>query len=197
MTPEFSAFRKIPRLSRNICLTEKLDGTNASVYIVDRSQQVYDLDGYVATIGDYAIYAGKRTSWCNIKQDNHGFASWVYANAEELITLGTGHHFGEWWGQGIQRRYGLEEKRFSLFNVSRWDNPEDRPRCCDIVPTIYRGMFSQEAIDAALEDLKANGSKAASGFMKPEGIIVYHCAAGIGFKKTLEKDEMPKSISGL
>ena len=89
----------------------------------------------------------------------------------------------------------MERKVFSLFNVSRWS--ENRPLCCDVVPTLYRGIFSQESIDAALEDLRINGSKVSSGFMKPEGIVVYHCAAGIGFKKTIEKDEIPKSLSGL
>jgi hypothetical protein len=32
--------------------------------------------------------------------------------------------------------------------------------------------------------------------MNPEGIVCFHTAANIGFKKTLEKDELPKSISG-
>ncbi len=45
-----------------------------------------------------------------------------------------------------------------------------------------------------LEDLKINGSYASKGFMKPEGIITFHVAANIGFKKTIEKDEIPKSL---
>jgi hypothetical protein len=36
------------------------------------------------------------------------------------------------------------------------------------------------------------GSKAAPGFMKPEGIVVFHVAGNVGFKKTIEKDEEPK-----
>ena len=51
-----------------------------------------------------------------------GFARWVETNRERLITLlGPGLHFGEWWGSGIQRGYGLTkgDKRFSLFNVER------------------------------------------------------------------------------
>ena len=176
---EFESFQKMARLSREIIITEKLDGTNAQICIGE----------------DGSFQVGSRTRWITPENDNFGFAAWAYANKDELMQLGHGRHFGEWWGQGIQRRYGLEEKRFSLFNVSRWDNPEDRPRCCDIVPTIYRGMFSQEAIESALDSLRLLGSSAAIGFMNPEGIIVYHCAAGIGFKKTLEKDESPKSKS--
>ena len=45
-----------------------------------------------------------------------------------------------------------------------------------------------------LIDLRANGSKAAPGFAKPEGIVCFHVAANAGFKKTLEKDEVPKSF---
>jgi hypothetical protein len=61
---------------------------------------------------------------------------------DDLLTLGPGRHFGEWWGAGIQRRYGLTEKRFSLFNVTRWG--EARPACCHVVPTLYRGPFSDD-----------------------------------------------------
>jgi hypothetical protein len=28
--------------------------------------------------------------------------------------------------------------------------------------------------------------------MKPEGIVVFHVAGNVGFKKTLEKDDVPK-----
>lgn len=40
--------------------------------------------------------------------------------------------------------------------------------------------------------LRDEGSVAAPGFMKPEGIVVFHVAAGVSFKKTLEKDDQPK-----
>ena len=33
ITPEFQEFKKIPRLSRDIIITEKLDGTNGVIYI--------------------------------------------------------------------------------------------------------------------------------------------------------------------
>lgn len=176
---EFEAFPKMARLSREIVITEKLDGTNAQICIGED--------------GSFAV--GSRTRWITPEEDNYGFARWAYDRKDELMQLGAGRHFGEWWGQGIQRKYNMAHKAFSLFNVSRW--AEERPACCDIVPILYRGMFSQEEIDSALDCLRVYGSKAAAGFMKPEGIIVYHCAAGIGFKKTLEKDEVPKSISGL
>jgi hypothetical protein len=35
---------------------------------------------------------------------------------------------------------------------------------------------------------------AAEGFMDPEGIVVYHTAGNVGFKKTIENDDQPKSF---
>jgi hypothetical protein len=174
---EFQDFPKMARLSRECIITEKLDGTNAQVCISD--------DGLT-------IMAGSRTRWITPENDNYGFAAWVQANRDELLKLGPGRHFGEWWGAGVQRRYGMAEKQFSLFNVSRWET--DRPACCKIVPTLYRGCFTTDAVEAALYRLQEHGSVAAPGFMNPEGVVVYHVAAGIGFKKTIEKDEMPKGL---
>jgi len=173
----FEAFPKMARLSREIIVTEKIDGTNAQIYIGDDGQ----------------FLVGSRKRWITPEQDNFGFAKWAYENEECLRELGPGRHFGEWWGSGIQRRYGIDGKRFSLFNVSRWS--EQRPECCEVVPTLYRGEFSQLAINEALTRLEFDGSVAAPGFMKPEGVIVYHVAAGIGFKKTIEKDHLPKALA--
>jgi hypothetical protein len=179
MMEDFVPFPKIARLSREIIVTEKIDGTNSQIFIGD----------------DGSIRAGSRNRWLSLTDDNFGFARWVEKHRDELLALGPGRHFGEWWGSGIQRGYGLAkgEKRFSLFNVARW--ADERPPCCDIVPLLYRGQFSQEAIDDALTALRERGSQASPGFMRPEGVIVFHVAANIGFKKTLERDEEPKSLA--
>jgi hypothetical protein len=127
--------------------------------------------------------------------DNFGFAAWVSAHRDELLGLGDGSHFGEWWGAGIQRRYGLSEKRFSLFNVGRWTEENPAPSCCHLVPILYTGDFDTAAIDATMAKLAAEGSAAAPGFMKPEGIIVCHTASRCLFKRTIEKDEYHKGES--
>lgn len=174
---EFLPFQKIPRLSRECVVTEKLDGTNASVHVAE----------------DGTVLAGSRTRWITPENDNYGFARWVVENHDALrVGLGVGTHYGEWWGAGIQRRYGLAEKRFSLFNVHRWTD-DVRPAICGVVPTIYKGPFSQAAIKDALDRLAAYGSLAAPGFAKPEGVVVFHTASQTLFKVTLEKDEEPKS----
>lgn len=190
----FEEFPKIARLSRECVITEKIDGTNAQVFIralLDNEEMPTDTP-IVAVRGNLLVYAGSRTRWITPKDDNYGFAGWVERNADVLLKLGEGHHFGEWWGQGIQRKYDMLEKRFSLFNTSRWGGA-DRPSCCGVVPVLYSGDFTSSAVDAALEDLRLNGSKAAPGFMLPEGVVVYHIAAREYFKKTLQKDKEPKS----
>lgn len=173
---EFVEFNKIARLSRNCVVTEKIDGTNASIVITEE--------------GDFLV--GSRTRWITPEDDNYGFARWAQANKEELLKLGPGQHFGEWWGLGIQRNYGVKEKRFSLFNTARWSDDSIRPACCGIVPVLYSGTFDTVLISITLQELKEKGSVAAPGFMKPEGVVIWHEAARILFKKTIEKDEVPK-----
>jgi hypothetical protein len=60
---------------------------------------------------------------------------------------------------------------------------------------LYQGLFGPAHGENYIEKLKAHGSFAAPGFMDPEGIVIYHVAAGVGFKKTVKKDEQPKSLS--
>ena len=50
-----------------------------------------------------------------------------------------------------------------------------------------------KGIKAALLFLQTEGSVAAQGFMKPEGIVIFHKHSNMLFKKTIEKDEEPKS----
>ena len=64
-----------------------------------------------------------------------------------------------------------------------------------MVPVLYEGVFSSDVIDKTIEDLRVNGSRAVPGFMKPEGLIVYHAAARSLFKVTVERDEVPKGVA--
>ena len=177
---EFVEFQKIARLSREIVITEKIDGTNAQICITPAGQ----------------FLVGSRTRWITPDDDNFGFARWAYENKDELMQLGEGSHFGEWWGQGIQRKYDLDEKRFSLFNTARWgdDGKEVRPACCHVVPVLANCNFDMITINIVMQMLREEGSQASPGFMKPEGIVIWHEAARQLFKKTLEKDEVPKAL---
>jgi hypothetical protein len=179
-TAPFTPFPKIARYSKEVIVTEKIDGTNAQIYISDDGKE---------------IFAGSRTRWISPGDDNFGFAAWVEKNREELLKLGPGNHFGEWWGAGIQRKYGLNEKRFSLFNTHRWGDDATRPACCSVVPVLWQGNADVMDPVVILNHLQKTGSHAAPGFMKPEGIVIFHTASGALFKKTLEKDNEPKSVS--
>jgi len=216
-TLEFKPFPKMARLSRECIITEKIDGTNASIFIYDPSENLSAEEGFTSAADStgkvWNIKAGSRTRWITPAKDNFGFAQWVWDHVDELVALGEGHHFGEWWGSGIQRNYGFKngERFFSLFNASRWtehnqpiypiDNPnpkaeqkftERAPACCKVVPILYDGLFDTDIARLTLYDLKCHGSAAASGFMQPEGIIIYHKAGQVGFKKTIENDHQPK-----
>ena len=184
---EFREFASIARLCRQMVVTEKIDGTNAQVHITD----------------DGRIFAGSRNRWITPEADNFGFARWVQQYGEDLRQLGPGSHYGEWWGSGIQRGYGLPqgEKRFSLFNVARWADdrdrdkyPTDRPSCCHVVPILTRDVFDTGRVDEILVGLQSYGSHAAPGFLKPEGVVVFHIASGQLFKKTLDKNDGHKSV---
>ena len=179
MSEDFQAFPKMARFSREVIITEKLDGTNAQIFIDEFGE---------------TMRVGSRNRWISPEADNYGFARWAYENREELMKLGPGRHFGEWWGRGIQRGYGLNERRFSLFNVSRWSDDAVRPACCHVVPVLYHGMLNDLVVHDALAHLEVGGSLAAPGFMNPEGVIIFHTAGNVGFKKTLKDDDMPKSV---
>ena len=179
---EFKAFPKIARLNRSITITEKIDGTNAAIGIIP------DTDGALT------VYAQSRNRLITPQDDNYGFARWVESNRDRLVDLlGPGLHFGEWWGSGIQRGYGLTggEKRFYLFNTDRHkdiDEADIRP-----VPVLFRGANSSENIDATLDALALYGSVAAPGFMDPEGVVVFYAASRTMFKVTIKNDSQPKS----
>ena len=176
--PAFIPFPKIPRLFRPISITEKIDGTHGIVWVD----------------GELDVWAGSKNRWLCVEDDNHGFAVWVKENAEAFAELGPMVYHGEWWGQGINRGYGLKEKRFSLFNVAKWSDPAVRPACCHVVPVVFEAqVFNETAVRVALAKLRFDGSLAAPGYMKPEGVVVYHKAGNFCFKVTLEGDDKPKS----
>ncbi|MGW6313806.1 RNA ligase family protein [Streptomyces sp. NPDC055099] len=202
-THEFTAWPKTPRLFRTIVVTEKLDGTNAAIHISAISDGagwgdfppnswslVVDGTRYVLTAQSRSriITPGK-------SNDNFGFAAWVYENATGLVrALGTGVHFGEWWGRGIQRGYGLTDRRFSLFNTDRHKDVNVRlgDAIVEPAPVLYQGEMSETRIRVALAKLKLSGSVAAPGFTNAEGICVWHSQTRQVFKVTLDNADAGK-----
>jgi len=172
MNITFEPFPKLARYFREVVITEKLDGTNAQIIITD----------------DGDIGAASRTRLITPEDDNFGFARWVQGNKDELLKLGPGRHFGEWYGQAIQRGYGLKEKRFALFNVGRWNKDTLPTPLVEVVPTLLVSADT-EAVALAMAKLKDEGSKAVPGYMNPEGVVVYHTASRQMYKATFDNDE--------
>jgi len=224
---DFTPFPKVPRWSREVVITEKIDGTNASVHI-EREDPDWlmlnpdkpgDVVARAFVVGDvFNIRAGSRKRWLQPEGvgpkgcDNFGFAAWVRDNVDELVHLGPGHHFGEWWGRGIQRGYDQTEKHFSLFNTHRWADNRHRnqvelkegqawaPSVCRVVPILNGPMpwgvpVHDVLIDVTMARLKDHGSVAAPEYMTPAGIMIFHTAARPIFKKTFEGDSTGKDRS--
>ncbi|GEB46964.1 hypothetical protein MTE01_29090 [Microbacterium testaceum] len=203
----FEPWPKTPRLNRDVVFTEKIDGTNAAVVILpteavdriileDGTVSFFDGDRHniINVVDEHVVFAQSRNRFITPDRDNAGFARFVLENAAALVaTLGPGRHFGEWWGSGIQRGYGLTggEKRFSLFNAARW-GLEDLSAVPGLGAVPILPFSRLEHAAEALDFLRQNGSLAAPGFDNPEGLIAWHTAARTSFKALLEGDDFPK-----
>ncbi len=184
----FQPFSKIPRLHGLTVVTEKLDGTNACIehaktetgYIMaacSRNRRLVTIE-VSEHFNDHP-----RVEWHGT--DNYGFGGFVLRNHDLLVRLGYGRHFGEWYGQGIQRGYGLDHKRFALFREPKGGLPQGLPENISVVPTLGTlETFSVVAIEAAYTMLKLGGSVAVPGFDNPEGLGVFHERSGQLFKLT-------------
>ena len=167
---EFKPWPKIPRVeNRKEYYTEKIDGTNACIIISFEPADGNTIATNLTEVGSISMWAQSRSQFITPKKDNYGFARWAANNATELFKLDEGYHFGEWWGLGIQRGYNQTEKKFSLFNATRWGphNP-NTPDCVSVVP-----MIRADTVEEAKQILIQNGSFAAPGFMDVEGVVIY------------------------
>lgn len=202
---EFEPWPSIARLNKDAVYTEKINGTNAAI-VIERIHSINYMPGngawpaYVDGVM-YAIGAQSRKRMITPEDDNFGFARWVRENRKELVSvLGEGRHFGEWWGSGIQGGYGLPkgERRFSLFNVKRWEmqlthkHGHKDLKELYMVPVLDRSVFSTVRARELVEELREHGSFASPGFMKPEGVVVFHTASQTPYKTFLENDDIHK-----
>ncbi len=156
---EFEEYPKTARLYSPVVLTEKIDGENMAICISDLGEE---------------IWAQSRSRIITPTSDCSGFAKWVESNKETLLTdLGPGIHFLEWWGLGIKRGYGMKMKCASLFNTRRFSGAEFKTPNLRVVPILFEGEFTDEVVFDCCDKLKRNGSKAAPGFTRPEGVCVF------------------------
>jgi hypothetical protein len=197
----FQAFPKIPRLTKDMVVTEKIDGTNGQIHIFSEKDFFSEADtpNIIGTVdvkidGElFYLGAASRNRYLDQGSDNFGFHAWATKHAQELVDiLGPGRHYGEWWGKGIQRGYGMEDKKFSLFNTGRWRREDEwKPWSVgaaiglDVVPVLLGGVpFNTPTVLDLYDSLRTGGSVAAPGFMNSEGVVVYHEGMGKLFKHT-------------
>jgi hypothetical protein len=151
----------------HVVITEKIDGTNGQIHIDEND----------------VITVGSRNRIIAPEKDNFGFAAWVRENEDEVLKLGKGRHYGEWWGEGIQKnRYGVEGKQFSIFNTFR--PVESLPDIINQVPILYEGKLGEDTVEETFECLKEYGSEL--GGNNPEGIIVFFPQFGTKMKMTYD-----------
>lgn len=168
---EFVKYGKTERFkpeAMNITITEKIDGTNGQIIINEDN-----------------IIVGSRNRVITPENDNYGFARWVYDNEEEIRKLGIGRHYGEWWGEGIQKnRYNAEGNHFSIFNTRR---PADTlPDIVKQVPILYTGIYDYHII---MDEFEALRPLSVLGGHNPEGIIIEFHMTGKRYKMTYDYRE--------
>lgn len=191
---QFKGWGSTPRWHKGLTITEKIDGTNACVVIYDGQ-----------------VKAQSRKRMITPDDDNFGFAKWVYDNAGVLMdTLGYGYHYGEWFGEGIQKNpLGIEGKRFALFHATKYteDNGYELNKVdgLETVPLLHWGPCDLFTIPQIMTDLDSYGSNVkgakliAQGYdFEPdehaaaEGIIVWHKETQQKYKILLEDDAFHK-----
>lgn len=195
---DFVHWSKIPRLHRDWEITEKIDGTNGILHWSPYRDGRFDDNKVLATNeveGEKLyLFAGSRHRWLTPGEDNYGFAAWAKANADDLIVLGQGRHFGEWYGHGIQRGYGMTGRRFALFDTEWAALDPDLPPDVDVVPVLMTADGGQlnYTIRGCIEDLRLCGSQLVPGFKDAEGVVARHKQHGSRFKVLLVNDEVVK-----
>lgn len=228
---QFKSWGSTPRFHKGLHITEKINGTNAGV-----SVQGFSFGTHVDGVPDdatlvfgptnperevpeveYLVRAQSRKRIITPDNDNFGFAKWVWENAEGLANLlGYGYHYGEWYGEGIQKNpLAVQGRRWALFNTWHWGRKEnlDRLRMVDIpglttVPVLHDeqrdGPADYMTIPAIINGLNAGGSRA-DGYMTlpnahkmdfhvegPEGIIVWQRETQQRYKILLREDDKHK-----
>lgn len=205
----FQDYGKIPRwANEHVWVSEKIDGSNSAV-VIERQEEQRETDAvvryvYVDDVA-YVVRAQSRKRFLlpGKQTDNFGFAQYVFDNAEALVkTLGVGRHYGEYWGSGIQRGYGMVngERWFSLFPTSRvsrsFQNYHDIltvPQL-NIVPELYSGPWSGNVIEDCLDVLRDHGTFASNGAGQAEGVVVTFKLSGARYKAFVNDDGVPKSL---
>lgn len=218
---QFKSWGSTPRFHKGLHITEKINGTNAGVSVQGFSKGEGKFDPVNGRFVegetmDYVVRAQSRKRLITPDSDNFGFAAWVWENAEGLANLlGFGYHYGEWYGEGIQKNpLAVQGRRWALFNTWHWGSKPNLERLqaanipgLTLVPVLHDeqrdGPADYKTIPNLLVDLEW-GSKA-DGYMTlpnahkmdfhvegPEGIIVWQRETQQRYKILLREDDKHK-----
>ena len=190
-TANYSSFPSIERLENIYCvISEKIDGTNGLIEINETN-----------------VRFGSRNRYISFSDDNAGFANFFkdyearFKDAAKDITTDKSYPlriYGEWFGRGIQRGYGLKDKFFMPFSSFYSEKLIEYQVPNVITPNImYTGKFSMEVVDTCMQQLKLNGSGVVKDYKQPEGIVIFFPKYNFRLKETFDgakwKDALPKS----
>lgn len=219
---QFKSWGSTPRFHKGLHITEKINGTNAGVSVqgVSKDESPEFVKDGIVVAGvdcDWIVRAQSRKRIITPGDDNFGFAAWVWDNAEGLANLlGFGYHYGEWYGEGIQKNpLAVQGRWWALFNTWHWGRKENLERLeaagipgLTTVPVLHdeqtHGPADYNTIPDALEYLAVFGSRA-KGYMTvpnahkmdfhvegPEGIIVWQRETQQRYKILLREDDKHK-----
>lgn len=221
---QFKSWGSTPRFHKGLHITEKINGTNAGVSVqgfakglrfLMESEDAKFVEGVDC---DYLVRAQSRKRIITPGNDNFGFAAWVWENAGALANLlGYGYHYGEWYGEGIQKNpLAVQGRKWALFNTWHWGRPENLEKLkaagipgLTTVPVLHDeqrdGPADYMTIPGIMESQSLYGSKAegaaliSEGFdweddryAEPEGIIVWQRETAQRYKILLREDDKHK-----
>lgn len=207
-TVSYPSFSSIERLENIYCvISEKIDGTNGLIqidYKYDWNGQRYD---------DHLVQFGSRNRYITTTDDNAGFANYftphiasICTLAESLINYGDNDNpkqdwpiyiYGEWFGKGIQRGYGLDEKYFMPFSSFYAEHMIKAGIPNIMMPNImYTGKFSLEVVDNCMNRLTSGGFHTLiTNYDYPEGVVIYFPKYNFRLKQTFEGSKWERNIT--
>ena len=208
-TANYPSFSSIERLENIYCIiSEKIDGTNGLIEIQNKANN--------SNTGSMIVKFGSRNRYISFSDDNAGFANFFrhyekkFKNmAKEIIAssynedsqtdeIPTENYplriYGEWFGKGIQRGYGLKDKFFMPFSTFYAEKLIEYQVPNIVKPNImYTGKFSQEIADTCMQTL-TNGSLIIPEFKRPEGIVIHFPKYNFRLKQTFEGSKWEQNI---
>lgn len=183
----YPSFPSIERLENLHCvITEKIDGTNGLIeYWIDSNPNHFPY---------CQVRFGSRNRYITTTDDNSGFANFFFSHKSRILEIignleepptQSIRIYGEWFGKGIQRGYGLDQKYFMPFS-SFWAEKMIEAGIPNIKePAIlYTGKFIEAEVDHQMGILKFDGSHVVPGYRNPEGIVIYFSHYNFRLKQT-------------